>query len=94
MSATPRVSIGLPVYNGYPYLPEAILSILTQTFEDFELVITDNASTDCTARTCQSFSDRQIRYFPPAAQPRCRAQLQCRVLHGAPRGHVFPLARP
>ncbi len=44
----PKVSIGLPVYNGERYLREAIESILTQDLTDFELLIGDNASTDCT----------------------------------------------
>ncbi len=43
---TPKVSIGLPVYNGENFLAEAIESILKQTFTDFELIISDNASTD------------------------------------------------
>ena len=44
----PKVSIGLAVYNGEKYLDEAIRSILAQTFKDFELIISDNASTDRT----------------------------------------------
>lgn len=44
----PRASVGLPVHNGEPYLGAAIESVLGQTFEDLELVITDNASTDRT----------------------------------------------
>ena len=61
----PKVSIGLPVYNGDNYLAEAIESILAQTHSNFELVITDNASTDNTEKICQSYaaSDERIRYF-------------------------------
>jgi glycosyltransferase involved in cell wall biosynthesis len=44
----PSVTIGLPVYNGEDTLSEAVDSLLAQTFEDFELVISDNASTDAT----------------------------------------------
>lgn len=64
MSA-PTVSIGLPVYNGENYLAEAIKSILGQTFNDFELIISDNASTDATMAICKSFSDAdsRIRYY-------------------------------
>ncbi|MEZ4707759.1 MAG: glycosyltransferase [Caldilineaceae bacterium] len=60
----PKVSIGLPVYNGEDFLHEAIESILNQTFTDFELIITDNASTDSTAEICQQYaaSDARIRY--------------------------------
>ena len=44
----PKVSVGLPVYNGANYVELAIQSILDQTFQDIELVICDNASTDTT----------------------------------------------
>jgi glycosyltransferase involved in cell wall biosynthesis len=61
----PRVSIGLPVYNGEKYLAEAIESLLAQTYADFELIITDNASTDRTAEICQRYAaaDSRIRYY-------------------------------
>ena len=64
-TATPRLSIGLPVYNGERYLGEALEALLGQTFEDFELIVSDNASTDETARICCSYQkrDRRIRYF-------------------------------
>lgn len=60
---TPAVSIGLPVYNGGKYLSEAIESILEQDFEDFELIISDNASTDNTPDICLAYqkSDPRIR---------------------------------
>ncbi|NER31398.1 MAG: glycosyltransferase family 2 protein [Symploca sp. SIO1C4] len=60
----PRVSIGLPVYNGEQHLREAIDSILAQTFEDFELIISDNASTDSTQQICEEYAakDGRIRY--------------------------------
>lgn len=62
---SPKVSIGLPVYNGEKFIREAIDSILNQTFEDFELIICDNASTDETAAICQAYAaqDRRVRYF-------------------------------
>lgn len=61
----PRVSIGLPVYNGENYLKDAIDSILSQTFTDFELIISDNASTDRTPDICQAYAvkDPRIRYY-------------------------------
>lgn len=60
----PRVSIGLPVYNGEAYLEEALTSILSQTYENFELIISDNASTDRTEAICRSYADadERIRY--------------------------------
>jgi glycosyltransferase involved in cell wall biosynthesis len=62
--STPRVSIGLPVYNGENYLRGAVDSLLGQTYEDFELIISDNASTDGTSEICQELAakDPRIRY--------------------------------
>jgi glycosyltransferase involved in cell wall biosynthesis len=57
----PQVSIGLPVYNGEPYLEQAIESILSQTWGDFELIISDNASTDRTAEICHIYEQRDPR---------------------------------
>lgn len=61
----PRVSIGLPVFNGENYLEEAITSILAQTFTDFELIISDNASTDHTKEIAQIYAarDPRIRFY-------------------------------
>jgi glycosyltransferase involved in cell wall biosynthesis len=63
-SDNPRVSIGIPVYNGENYLAETLDAILAQTFEDFEIVIADNASTDATEAICTAYAaeDPRIRY--------------------------------
>ena len=55
----------MPVYNGELFIKRAIKSILSQTFTDFELVISDNASTDSTYQICQNFmkNDKRIRLF-------------------------------
>lgn len=60
----PAVSIGVPVYNGAKTLPSAIASLLGQTFSDFEIIISDNASTDETGNICRRFAadDPRIRY--------------------------------
>lgn len=60
-----KVAIGLPVYNGEKYIKEALNSILAQTFSDFELVISDNASTDSTGEICMEYAsgDNRIRYI-------------------------------
>ena len=65
MTATPRLTIGLPVYNGEKYLGEAIDALLGQSYEDFELIISDNASTDGTAEICQrsAQTDARVRYI-------------------------------
>jgi glycosyltransferase involved in cell wall biosynthesis len=59
--ATPPISIGMPVYNGERYLPEALDSTLAQTFGDFELIICDNASTDRTEEICRDYAARDRR---------------------------------
>ncbi len=61
MQSPPRVSIGLFVYNGENYLAEAIDAILAQTFRDFELIITDNLSTDATPDICRAYMARDPR---------------------------------
>jgi FkbM family methyltransferase len=65
MYSTPLVSVGLYVYNGERFLEEGIRSILNQTFTDFELIISDNASTDRTGEIAKAYAkrDHRIRYY-------------------------------
>jgi glycosyltransferase involved in cell wall biosynthesis len=69
VGAAPRLTIGLPVYNGENYLAQSLEALLGQSYEDFELVISDNASTDGTADICHQYGkqDSRIRYI---RQPR------------------------
>jgi glycosyltransferase involved in cell wall biosynthesis len=64
LEAVPTLSICLPVYNGENYVAMAIESMLAQTFADFELIITDNATTDGTGEICRKFAeaDPRVRY--------------------------------
>jgi glycosyltransferase involved in cell wall biosynthesis len=64
MNDPPKVSIGMPVFNGERYIAETIDSILAQTFEDFELIFSDNASTDGTEEICRRYAEKdgRIRY--------------------------------
>jgi glycosyltransferase involved in cell wall biosynthesis len=84
MSA-PKLSVGMPVYNGENYLVQAFESILAQDFEDFELIVSDNASSDNTEAICRRYAERdsRIRYY------RSETNL------GGTRNHnrVFELAR-
>lgn len=68
MSATPLVSVGLPVFNGEAHLAEALESLLAQTLADFELIVSDNASTDGTRAICEDFArrDPRVRYIRQA----------------------------
>ena len=61
----PRVSIAVPVYNGDNYLEYALKTALAQTYADFEIVISDNASTDRTEEICRRFveSDSRVHYY-------------------------------
>lgn len=61
MNDKPRVTIGVPVYNGERYLHETFESIDAQTFADFEVVISDNASTDGTEWICRDYVARNPR---------------------------------
>ncbi len=45
-TAVPRLTLGLPTYNGEEFLAESLDALLAQTFTDFELIISDNGSTD------------------------------------------------
>ena len=81
----PTVSVGLPVYNGEKYLPNALTRLLEQEFEDFELIVSDNASTDATEAICREFvaRDRRVRYHRNAVN----------VGLAANHNQVFSLAR-
>jgi glycosyltransferase involved in cell wall biosynthesis len=61
----PLVSIGMPVYNGADFLHYALESLLAQDYENFELIISDNHSTDSTQEICLDYmaKDKRIRYF-------------------------------
>jgi len=61
MMSTPLVSVLMPVYNGEPYLREAVESILNQTFTDFEFIIIDDGSTDSTWEILIEHNDPRIR---------------------------------
>ena len=63
--STPRVSVGLAVYNGERYIASAIECILSQSYRDFELIICDNDSSDRTGEICQRFAavDPRVRYY-------------------------------
>ena len=92
VNAVPRLSIGLPVYNGEEYLAESLDALLGQSYEDFELIISDNASTDGTAGICRRYGkqDSRIRYV---RQPR---NIGCAPNHnfvvGQARGELFKWA--
>jgi glycosyltransferase involved in cell wall biosynthesis len=81
----PRVTVGVPVFNGESVLAETLDSLLNQTFSDFEIVISDNGSADRTEQICRAYTarDPRVRYYRNA------------VNRGAAwnHNHVFELAR-
>lgn len=60
-TARPRLTIGLPVYNGARWVATTLESLLSQSFRDFELIISDNASTDETPEICEAIAQRDSR---------------------------------
>lgn len=60
-----RISVGIPVYNGGASLEQALKSICSQSFRDYEVIISDNASTDDTAQICREMVaiNPRIKYF-------------------------------
>lgn len=64
-SRQPLVSIGMAVYNGEDFLCKAVDSLLAQDIQDFELIISDNASTDRTPELCRQYAarDAKVRYY-------------------------------
>ena len=61
MDANPRISVGMPVYNGGARLAASIESVLGQTFGDFELIISDNCSDDGSDEVCRRYADLDSR---------------------------------
>ncbi|MEV4596442.1 glycosyltransferase family A protein [Amycolatopsis sp. NPDC049253] len=92
MSTVPRLTIGLPVYNGEEFLGEALDALLGQTYEDFELVISDNASADGTEEICRQYArkDSRIRYVRQARN--IGATPNHNVLLDMARGELFKWA--
>lgn len=64
-STSPLVSIGLPIYNEERFLSQTLDSLLAQDYENFEIIISDNASTDATNNICQDYcrESRKIKYL-------------------------------
>ena len=58
-----KLSVCIPVYNGEAYIGETIGRVLKQTYQDFELIVVDNASTDSTVRIVEAIQDKRIHLF-------------------------------
>lgn len=85
MNRIPKVAIGIPVYNGENYLPETLDHLLRQTYQDFEIIVSDNCSTDRTQQICRDYAARDARVLYART---------ARNIGAAPNfNHVFRLAR-
>lgn len=58
----PRVTVGVPVYNGASLIGDCLQHLANQTYRDFDVVISDNASTDGTAAICEDFARSDPRF--------------------------------
>jgi len=92
MYSTPLVSVGLFVYNGERFIEESLRSILNQTFTDFELIISDNASADRTGEIAEAYAHRddRIRYY--LAEENMGAGWNARRVYELARGKYFKWA--
>ena len=88
--SSPLVSIGLPVFNGMPYLPDALASLLDQDEPNIEIILSDNASQDATEEYCRAVASRRFQgpLCSPRGQPWC-----CRELSVCALGEHGPLLR-
>lgn len=65
----PKIAVGVPIYNAEPFMDDCLSSLVAQTFDDFEVAIYDNASTDRTGEICEAFAarDKRFRYIRQSA---------------------------
>ena len=60
--AAPEISVIIPVYNGDRYIGEAVDSILSQTYSDYEIIVVDDGSIDNTRQVIEQYGNK-IKYF-------------------------------
>jgi glycosyltransferase involved in cell wall biosynthesis len=88
----PTVTVGMPAYNAAPWIGASIESILGQSFRDFELVISDNASTDATFAICQRYASADARVRVIANPHNIGANRNYVAVLRASRGRYFKWA--
>lgn len=86
------VSIGLPVYNGARYLRSALDSLVAQDYDDFEIIISDNASEDETEAICREYASRDPRIRYSRAERNMGPVWNAVQVYQAARGEYFMLA--
>lgn len=85
----PKISIGMPVYNGRDLIRDAIDSVLSQTYSNFELIISDNASTDGTDEICLEYEKRDSRIRFIKQDNNCGGEGNFRIVLGEAVGEYF-----
>src|SRR5438105_3502805 len=85
----PAVSIGMFVYYGERYLRQTLDNLLSQTFKDLELIVSDNASTDATAEICREFADRDPRVRHVRLKRNVGSQRNANLVFSLARGRYF-----
>lgn len=88
----PRISMGVPVFNGETHLRAALDSLLGQTFQDFEIVISDNHSTDGTDAICREYASKDARIRYTRAERNRGASWNFNHVLEQSRGHYFKWA--
>jgi glycosyltransferase involved in cell wall biosynthesis len=85
----PKLTIGMPVFNGEKYLAEAIDSLLVQSFTDFELIISDNSSSDNTETICREYANKDYRISYIRQEKNIGPALNFAFLLNAAQGKYF-----
>jgi len=62
--SNPIFSVVIPIHNKFPHLERSINSVLNQSFQDFEILLIDDASTDGSTQKIKEFNDPKIKVFP------------------------------
>lgn len=91
-SGTPRVSIGMPAYNAEATIAESLDALLSQTWSDFELIVSDNASADRTWQIVQEYARRDPRIVPMRQDRNIGANGNYTAVFRAARGRYFKWA--
>lgn len=91
-SQNPRLSIGIPVFNGADFLPETLDSLRAQSFSDFEILISDNASTDQTEEICRDYVQLDSRIHYSRNAENIGLSQNCNRLPPLARGSLFKWA--
>ena len=92
MSKRPLLSLGMPIFNGEDYVREALDSLLRQSLKDFELIISDNASTDRTLEICTTYAGRDERIRLIAQDTNLGAAANFNLVFREARGPFFKWA--